>query len=485
MADSRRGPDPAFLEAIALVPSEAWVRWLHLAAHGGVRAQRPELQALLAIPGTHGNAAIAILSTRVRDVTRLHQLAVRRWPGAAPEGSEVLHAQLTPAGRPAWALTSAWADPVARGWLWEALSAGASLRADGWTWEATAERASAGRIAPYITSAHPAAHPAHDLVLFPPPGFVIMYRELTPGGHIELDVLRHLEESATTALTPSLLGHATLRAPDGVVAGAAVLQAADTDAVNASDLLAERLGRALTEVDPSLQAGALEQVRSIGVATRTLHAALGWPFGHAQPPQATPATAADVDRWTAGARAALTDAYLAANTASVIEPEIATLLHDVGEKLDRFIPSAASAPGVSQRIHGALTLDNVLLRPDGTVHMLGFSGDPWLPPEARRQPQSPWRDVARLLYSLTLLRMRVLTESGGDAASAEIGTLWEREARKALLDGYGSGGGALHALTSVFEVELACATLARAADAADVDGVRAAATAMRRLAAAV
>jgi hypothetical protein len=482
MSDRRGAPDPALLEALVQVPSEAWASWLHLATRGGVTSARPELVALMPIPGTHGHAAITILATHAGGLSRLHQLALRRWAGAPPDGSQILFTQTTPAGRAGWALTSAWDDPVARAWLWEALSAGATLRADGWEWEGMPEHAAAGRASPFITSAHPVTHPAHDVIAYPPPAFATAYRELTPGQHIELEVLRHLERSGVDTLAPALLGYATVRGPAMMSYGAAVLQAWVPDADPAEQVVADRLFRALQDADPSLQVAAIEDLRTIGVTTRALHAALGWPFGDSMLEPAKPATAAQVEVWSARARTALTNAWIAAPAATTHVPSLTETLTAVGERLDRIIPSAASAAGVAQRIHGNLTLASFQMVPDGPMRVCGFSGDPLLPPNERRAPQSPWRDVARLMHAITELSARVIARAGGDAPTTEIGWLWEREARKALLDGYGSGGGALHALTSLFEVEFACATLIAGAAADDASQIRTAVHALDRLA---
>jgi predicted trehalose synthase len=84
-----------------------------------------------------------------------------------------------------------------------------------------------------------------------------------------------------------------------------------------------------------------------------------------------------------------------------------------------------------------------------------FDGDALLPDSERLAPQSPWRDVARLLVSLAEAAAEAAGLAGGDEKAFEIAWLWEREARKAYLEGYGTGGGALHALLGIFEMEFA------------------------------
>ncbi|MBC7842119.1 MAG: hypothetical protein H7099_07395 [Gemmatimonadaceae bacterium] len=93
------------------------------------------------------------------------------------------------------------------------------------------------------------------------------------------------------------------------------------------------------------------------------------------------------------------------------------------------------------------------MAPPRKLSVVEFDGDPLLPDLERVAPQSPWRDVARVLVSIAQVAAEAAHVAGGDEKAFEIAWLWEREARKACLEGYGTSGGALHALLAMFEME--------------------------------
>jgi predicted trehalose synthase len=107
------------------------------------------------------------------------------------------------------------------------------------------------------------------------------------------------------------------------------------------------------------------------------------------------------------------------------------------------------------------------MSPPRQLSVVEFDGDGALSDADRVAPQSPWRDVARLLVSITESAAEAALLAGGDAHAFEIAWLWEREARKGCLEGYGSGGGALHALLAIFEMETAARLLLGALAATD------------------
>ena len=129
-----------------------------------------------------------------------------------------------------------------------------------------------------------------------------------------------------------------------------------------------------------------------------------------------------------------------------------------------FRSAADAAPGLVHRIHGNLRLDTVLMSPPRRLSVVEFDGDAYLSDAERVAPQSPWRDVACLLVSLAESAAEAAGLAGGDEKAFEIAWLWEREARKACLEGYGTGGGALHALLAIAEMEFAARNLLEAVD---------------------
>ena len=242
-----------------------------------------------------------------------------------------------------------------------------------------------------------------------------------------------------------------------------------------------RLRRAL-DGDPSLQAVALDDVRAVGVVTRELHAALGRPFQHGVLAGAEPASSSDVDAWVARAWNALSEATRRAafGIAGAPDPMLAAALPLLPGRLQQFAAAAESAPGIIHRIHGSLRLDAILITPPRHLSIVEFDGDLGLPDAERVAPQSPLRDVARVLVSIAEAAAEAARLAGGDDKALEIAWLWEREARKAYLEGYGTGGGALHALLAIFEMEFAARLLRDAADD-EIDGPRVASHTLQRL----
>ncbi len=447
--------DPRFLEAIASVPTSAWTRWFHDVAplESTLVAVPPTLVTTFALPVGNGSAAICLLETVPgKAAPDLHQVALRQWSGSAPEGVKVLHQQLTADGTPLWTLAAAWADAELRDWLREALTVGTSLRSNGWEWLAAPERPSAARNS--SGASRQLEGRRHDVVLFEPGAVAIMYRRMTRGGQPELDLLRHLERVPAVRVAPTILGSAIVRSPDGVRSASAVLEDIVPNAATARSVVVARLHRAL-DGDPSLQAVALDDVRAVGVITCELHAALGRPFEQGVLAGAVPASAGDVEVWVARTWAALGTAATALRASPNPSATLTAALDVLPAKLQQFAATAEGAPGLIHRIHGNLGLDTVLMSPPRRLSIVEFDGDALLPDSERIAPQSPWRDVARVLVSLAEAAAEAAGLAGGDDKAFEIAWLWEREARKAYLEGYGTGGGALHALLAIFEMEFA------------------------------
>ena len=452
--------DPNFLEALALVPAAAWDRWF-----GGDGSAPPPASPAVArtlvttfpIPPARGHAAVCLFEAQVGAAAGVLQQAVlRRWAGAAPAGATILHEAVEADGTVRWSLTSAWADEGLRAWLREALSAGASIRSDDWEWVAAPERVTTGR--DMTGESRQLTGRRHDVVLLSDVAVAIAYRQLARGSSAELDLLRHLERVPGVRVAPTLLGSAIIRSPKGERTASALLEDIDPDADTVASVLVHRLRRAL-EGDPSLQAVALDDVRAVGVATRELHAALGRPFDRGVIAGAIPAVIGDVEVWVARAWSTLSGASLAYRRGNHQSAALVAALDALPGKLQQFGAAAERAPGLIHRIHGNLRLDNVLMSPPRRLSVVEFDGDPTLPDGERVMPQSPWRDVARLLVSIAESAAQAAVDAGGDEKALEIAWLWEREARKAYLEGYGSGGGALHALLAIFELEFAARLL--------------------------
>ncbi|HYW49245.1 MAG TPA: hypothetical protein VE861_01495 [Gemmatimonadaceae bacterium] len=462
MSEAATGLEPSFLAALAAVPAAAWSQWFGDRPYTSASSP-PSTRTLVAtfsLPPAKGHAALCVFETTAGpDAGLLHQAALRRWTGEAPGDAQVLHRERGADGSVQWTLSAAWSDPELREWLREALSAGAALRSEGWEWMATAERPAVSRVT--TGESRQITDRRHDVFLFEPGAIGIVYRRLTRAASPELDLLRHLERVPVTRMSPRVLGSAIIRAPNGQRTGSATLEDFAPEAATVRSVLVNRLRRSL-EGDPSLQAAALDDVRAVGIVTRELHAALGRPFDQGVLAGAIPAAVSDVDAWVARAWAALTMAATAHRTAASGDAVLTAPLQLLPGKLQQFAAAAERAPGLIHRIHGNLKLDTVLIAPPRRLTVVEFDGEGLLSDRERLSPQSPLRDVARLLVSIAEAAAESAHEVGGDEEALEIAWLWEREARKAYLEGYGTGGGALHALLAIFELEFAAQLLADA-----------------------
>lgn len=481
MSEVSLGPSPEFLSALASVPAVAWARWFG-APDGSAYASLDGHHVLLAafvLPGSDGQSAICVFgSDRAAGLGSLRQAVLKRWPGDPPAAAQLLHREQDSAGITRWSLASAWADADLRRWLGDALSGGATLRSAGWEWLATPERLAVSREAQ--GGSRQLDGRRHDVVLLPPGAVAVVYRCLTRGGQPELDLLRHLERVPGLHLAPTVLGSALIRSPTGERSASAILEELDPAASTVRAVLLGRLRRAFAG-DAARLATSLEDVRAVGTITRELHASLGRPFGQGVLAGAVAATPADVEMWVARSWSAMMRATVAHRSAVTADaPALASALALLPAKLQSFGAAATRAPGLVHRIHGNLRLDTILVTPPRQLSVVEFDGDPLLGDGERRAPQSPWRDVAHVLLSLADVAAEAAQMLGDDPAAVERARVWEREARKALLEGYGSGGGALHALLAIFELEMASLQLI-AALAADGAGLAVASHTLQRL----
>jgi maltose alpha-D-glucosyltransferase/alpha-amylase len=284
--------------------------------------------------------------------------------------------------------------------------------------------------------------------------FLKAYRRVQPGVNPEAEIGRYLTDVARFANSVPVAGSIDYVADDGQVATLGVLQGYVENQGDGWATTLNYLERFLEQspapaeqatTPTSLHSGYLSLVRTLGVRTGELHAALSRARGDpAFDPE--PITPDDVATWAKRARAE------ANATLDRLERRVATLPESSRGDVSRVLAAreailariethaADQGGGVRTRIHGDYHLGQVLVVQNDFM-ITDFEGEPTRTLAERSKKQSPMKDVAGMLRSFDYALNAALLRIDGEGTEAQalrerLGAEWLRETRRVFVEGY-------------------------------------------------
>lgn len=257
-----------------------------------------------------------------------------------------------------------------------------------------------------------------------------LFRRLEPGLNPDVEVHAALRRTENEHIAP-LLGHIEIDDPADPDAPPATVAMLQTFVPNASD--GWRLATASVRdlyAEGDLHADEVggdfaADSERLGAATASVHADMA---------KVLPTEPADPG-WYATVAGQMNERLDAAI-------EIVPQLADHAEAIRALYASVAAStePVVRQRVHGDLHLGQVLRTATGWI-VLDFEGEPARPLAARRELDSPLRDVAGMLRSYDYAARHMLVEQPEDAQRAYRAQEWAERNRAAFCTGYSTASG--------------------------------------------
>ena len=293
-----------------------------------------------------------------------------------------------------------------------------------------------------------------------------IYRRLQKGMNPDLEIGRYLTERTRFENTPPLAGAIEYTGPDGGTTTLGLLQGFVENQGDGWSYVLDYLGRyledrMLTSWSPEGEEDGAKRdelaaedaffaglVRTLGLRTGELHAALGTPTDdEAFAPETAPPE--EVAGWAEGVLAE------ARRTLDMLKRRRSGLPEEVVPDADRLLELRRGLTGlikgvsrggfgvVKTRHHGDYRLRQVLVV-GNDFQIIDFEGEPARPLAERRKKHSPLRDVAGMLRSFNYAIRSALRNLGAERADRLEDlepwiALWEERTRRAFLEGYAEG----------------------------------------------